>query len=74
MGYQPVADIVLILEIQVKSALGNTCLINDISDRCFTESLCCEKIESGFQQVILFELFIYVNFSHFLLLVSESQK
>ena len=68
---QPVAQIVLVLEIQIERALCNTRVADDVGDRCLVESLCGKKVERRVQQGGLLLLFVSVELAHFYQLLIE---
>lgn len=64
VGYEPVADIVFVLEIEVEGTLADAGFPDDIGYRGLAEALCGEELERCFEQRILLLLFIFFDLSH----------
>ena len=65
MGDELIADIILVLKIQIESALCHSGLLHDIGDCRGVDSLCDEEVIGTVEQCFLFLFLIFVNFPHY---------
>ena len=64
MRDQLVADIVLILEIEVECPLCHACLFHDVGYGSLAEALGGEEFKSSFQKRVFLEFFVYIDLAH----------
>ena len=63
MAYELVMNIILVLEIKIKCAFCNACLVNDVRDGGLAYTLTHKQPESRIKEGISFDLFVGIEFS-----------